>query len=53
MNIAAKPDSQKQHNDKPFMFKDSSGVFKREKLLHPVPFDYAKKAEKMLCSTDS
>lgn len=43
MNIAAKSDSQKQHNDKRFIFKHSSGVFKRKKLLHPMPFGYAKK----------
>lgn len=41
MNIAAKSDSQKQHN-KPFIFKDSSGVCKREKFLHPRPLGSAK-----------
>lgn len=35
MNIAAKSDSQKQDNNKPFIFKGSSGVSKKEKLLHP------------------
>lgn len=41
-NITAKSDSQKQHNSKPFISKDSSGVCKKEKPLHPRPLSSAK-----------